>query len=271
MPSQKNNSIKLRANAKINLSLKILGKRPDGFHDIDSVMESVSLHDEIEVKPAASGIKIKCTPNITVNIAEKAAKTLLDEIKLHKGVEITIKKHIPLASGLAGGSADAAAVLVGMNHALDLNLHIAKLSMIGAKVGADVPFCLQGGSCRVTGIGEKIEKINPQGGGAFLLVLPKLEVPTKAVYEAFDKVGAGESNGNDLEAAAINVAPEIKQIKDSLIKATGANWKMSGSGPAMFLKLADLSQAEMYIEKIKELNLDHQIVKRMDAGVEVIS
>jgi len=271
MPSQKNNAIKLRANAKINLSLKISGKRSDGFHDIDSIMQSVSLHDEVEVKAAASGIKIRCAPHIDGNIAEIAAKTLLDEIKLVKGVDITITKHIPLASGLAGGSADAAAVLTGMNLALGLNLHISKLMEIGAKVGSDVPFCLHGGTCRVTGRGDKVERINPKSGVAFILVCPKIELSTKAVYDAYDKTGAEKSNGNDLELAAIKIAPEIKNIKDLLMRSTGEDWRMSGSGPTLFLDLMDLSEAEKYTEKIRELKLDFHVVMRMDQGVELIS
>jgi 4-diphosphocytidyl-2-C-methyl-D-erythritol kinase len=270
MQSQKSNDLKLRAYAKLNLSLKILGKRSDGYHDIDSVLQSISLHDEVEVKHASSGIKVTCSPHINDNIAEKAARTLLDELKLVKGIEINIHKHIPISAGLAGGSTDAAAVLIGMDHVLGLNLHKTKLMEIGAKVGSDVPFCIMGGTCRISGRGEKVEKANPHSGGSFILVFPKIELPTKSVYEEFDKVGAS-GNGNDLEKAAVSIVPEIKKIKDLLISSTGGNWRMSGSGPVLFLELMDLSEAEKHIEKIKELKLDHQIVMRMDAGVEIIS
>jgi 4-diphosphocytidyl-2-C-methyl-D-erythritol kinase len=270
MPLPNNKSVKLRANAKINLSLKVSSKRQDGYHDIDSVMQSISLHDEIEVKPADHGIKVNCTPHISPNIAEKAAKTLLDELKLVKGVDITINKHIPMAAGLAGGSSDAAAVLIGMNIVLGLNLHKHILMEIGAKIGADVPFCLNGGTCRVMGIGEKVERLDHTSGDAFLLVFPKIEVSTKTVYDKFDEVGAGDT-GNDLEKAAISIAPEIKTIKDSLISSTGGAWKMSGSGPTLFLELLDLSDADKYTDKLKELKLNYQVVVKMDAGVEVIS
>jgi len=265
----KNNNIKLRAYAKLNLSLKITGKRADGYHDIDSIMQSISLHDEIEVREAASGIKVKCSPDIADNIAERAAKTLLDEIRLVKGVEIHIKKHIPVAGGLAGGSADAAAVLTGMNAALGLNLHKHKLIEIGAKVGSDVPFCLVGGTCRVTGMGEMVERINPHSSGAFILVLPKLQLSTASVYGEYDRVGAGNST-NELEAAAIKVAPEIKKIIDSLVKATGGNWQMSGSGPSLFMQLTDISESEKHVEAINKLGLEFHVVKRMDQGVEIV-
>ncbi len=270
MHPQSDRAVKLRAYAKINLSLRVIGKRSDGYHDIDSIMQSVSLHDEIEVKPAASGIKVTCTPGIDGNIAEKAAKTLLDEIKLVKGVEISIKKHIPVSCGLAGGSADAAAVLTGMSVALGLNLHKHKLIEIGAKVGSDVPFCLTGGTARVTGRGEKIEKANPQSGAAFLLVLPAMEVPTKAIYDEFDNIGAGSSD-NELEKAAVSKFPRIAAVKEALKKSTGVTWKMSGSGPALFLELMDISDAEKYTEKIQGLKLNYHVVKRMDLGVEIVS
>lgn len=155
MQPQNNGPLKLRAYAKINLSLKVSGKRPDGYHDIDSVLQSISLHDEVELKPSASGIKVHCIPHIEGNIAEKGAKMLLEEIKLAKGVEISIKKNIPVSSGLAGGSADAAAVLIGLNKLFNLNLHMTKLIEIGANIGSDVPFCLIGGTARCTGKGRR--------------------------------------------------------------------------------------------------------------------
>jgi len=270
MPSSKNENIRLRAYAKINLSLKVISKRPDGYHDIDSIMQSVSLHDEIEIKTAPQGIRVRCIPDIAPNIAEKAAKTVLEGLKQAKGIDINIIKRIPLAAGLAGGSADAAAVITGIDRMYGLNLHRARLMELGAKVGADVPFCLTGGTCRVTGIGDKVEKVNPKSGGVFILVFPKIEVSTKEVYDAYDKFGPGNS-GNDLESAAISVAPEIKKIKGRLVKSTGGDWRMSGSGPTLFLELSDLSEAEDHIGKIAELDLAHQLVRRMDKGVEVIN
>jgi 4-diphosphocytidyl-2-C-methyl-D-erythritol kinase len=272
MQSQKpkNNHIKLRAYAKINPSLKVAGKRADGYHDIDSIMQSVSLHDEVEVREAPTGVSVKCSPAIAENIAEKAAKLFLDEIKLVKGVEISIKKHIPVASGLGGGSANAAAAIIGIDHVLGLNLHRNKLMEIGAKIGSDVPFCIVGGTCRVTGRGDKVEKANPHSSAAFILVIPKFEVPTGSVYEEFDRVGAGK-NGNDLELAASKLFPEIKNIKDSLVKATGGNWKMSGSGPSLFMELSDISESEKHVEAIRKLGLEFHVVKRMDSGVETIN
>lgn len=267
---EKNNIVKLRAYAKVNLSLKVLGKRSDGYHDIDSIMQSVSLHDEIDIKPAKSGIKIKCSnAGIVNNTASKAAQLLFEEAKINSGIELNIHKDIPLMAGLGGGSADAAATLIGIDKIFKLNLHKHKLQELGAKIGSDVPFCITGGTCRVTGRGDNVARVNPQSGGAFILVMPELKVSTKAVYEEFDRVGKGDG-GNDLEKAAVSIEPEIKKIKDSLIKSTGGDWRMSGSGPSLFLELMDLSEAEKYTDKIEGLKLKYHVVKRMDAGVEII-
>ncbi len=123
---------------------------------------------------------INCSaPGIKNNIAQKAAELLLKEMKIKNGVHISIKKNIPLSAGLGGGSADAAAVLIGLNALFNLNIHKDKLIELGAKLGADVPFCLVGGTARCLGVGDKIEKINPKTGSAFLLVVPNIEVSTQ--------------------------------------------------------------------------------------------
>ena len=262
--------IKLRAYAKLNLSLNITGKRPDGYHDIDSIMQSISLHDEVDIKVADSGIKVKCSiPGIEDNIAQKAAELLFAEAKIKSGVIIQIKKNIPLSAGLGGGSADAAATLIGLNKLLNLNIHMDKLLEIGAKIGSDVPFCMMGGTARCTGKGEVVERINPQTGSAFMLVIPKIEVPTKIVYNKYDEVGMGSSE-NALEKAAALLFPEINKIKETLNRATGQTWKMSGSGPTLFLELGGLSDAEKYIETVNKMDVFHHVVMRMDAGTEDI-
>jgi len=269
MLSQKNNAIKLRAYAKLNLSLKIIGKRSDGYHDIDSIMQSISLHDEVDINIIESGIKIHCSiPGIENNTAQKAAGLLLAEAKIKTGVNIQIKKNIPISAGLGGGSADAAATLIGLNKLFDLNLHKDILLEIGAKIGSDVPFCLVGGTAKCRGKGEIVEKINPQTGSVFMLVIPKIEVSTKAVYDKYDQVDIGPSE-NALEKAAVILFPEIGKIKESLNRATGQTWKMSGSGPTLYLELRDLSEAEKYTDAVSSLNAIHHVVKRTDIGVEL--
>jgi len=258
--------VKLQAYAKINLSLKVIGKRADGYHDIDSVMQSISLHDEIELSPAESVI-VECSERtIKDNIAAKAAEAIIGEAKLARGVKITIKKNIPVAAGLAGGSADAAATLIGINKLFGLNLHAHKLAEIGLAIGSDVPFCLVGGTARCTGRGEKIERINPQTGPAFIVVVPRIQVSTKEVYDRFDSVGPGDSV-NDLEKAATSGFPRIAAVKETLNKMTGSNWRMSGSGPSLFLELSDISEMERYAPQLEGLKLDHWLVRRADNGV----
>jgi len=269
MRSQKNNAIKLRAYAKLNLSLKITGKRPDGYHDIDSIMQSISLHDEIDLKIIGSEINVHCSiPGIENNTVQKAAFLLLAEAKIKTGVNIQIKKNIPISAGLGGGSADAAATLIGLNKLFDLNLHRDKLLEIGAKIGSDVPFCLVGGTARCTGRGEKMEKINPRTGSSFMLAIPKVKVSTKVVYDKYDETGAGPSE-NALEKAAFSLFPEIGKMKKTLDKATGQDWKMSGSGPTLYIALGDLSEAEKYQDAVSSLNAIHHVVKRTDVGVEL--
>lgn len=270
MPSPKNNGIRLRAFAKINLSLKITGKIPDGYHSINSVMQSVSLHDEIDIAKSDNGIKIICSvPGIQKNTAQKAAELLFAEVKKTPCIRMNITKNIPLSSGMGGGSADAAATLIGINKLLGLNLHVEKLAEIGARIGADVPFCLSGGTARCAGIGEAITRENPRSGAGFILVIPRFAVSTKLVYDEYDRIGSGTS-GNDLENAAVSLFPEIKNIKDSLSRATGRTWQMSGSGPTLFLELRDLSEAERYADALSGINAISHVVKRMNAGVEII-
>jgi len=270
MPSLKNSAIKLRAYAKLNLSLKIIGKRPDGYHDIDSVIQSISLHDEIAIQVCDSGINVKCSiPGIEDNTVLKAAEFLLKESKIKSGVNIKIKKNIPLAAGLGGGSADAAATLIGLNNLFQLNFHKEKLLEIGSQIGSDVPFCLVGGTARCTGRGEKVERINPQTGSAYLIVIPKIQVSTKIVYNKYDEVGSG-GGVNELEKAAVSLFPAIGKIKVVLDHDTSDAWKMSGSGPTLYLELRDLSDVEKYLDVISKIDAVHHVVKRMDTGVEII-
>jgi 4-diphosphocytidyl-2-C-methyl-D-erythritol kinase len=139
---------------------------------------------------------------------------------------------------------------------------------LAAKSGADVPFCLVGGTARCLGVGDKVEKINPRTGSAFLLVVPNIGVSTKDVYNKYDEVGAGDSD-NDLERSAVDLFPKIKEIRETLDAITRKGWKMSGSGPALFLELMDLSESEKYLPLISKLDSVNRLVKRMDAGVEL--
>jgi 4-diphosphocytidyl-2-C-methyl-D-erythritol kinase len=265
-----NNLIKLRAFAKINLTLKVSPKRSDGYHEIDSIMQSVSLHDEIELKKIPSGVKISCTIDIKDNIAAKAAQMVLKECNIDGGVDIHINKQIPLAAGMAGGSADAAAVIYGINALYGLNLHVTKLMDIGSRIGSDVPFCLVGGTARCTGIGERVEKLDQRSGNSFILVVPDISVPTRSVYEEFDRLGpSGEDN--ELERPAVDLFPGIAKEKQRLMGITGEKWKMSGSGPTLFMEMRDLSEAEKFSPLLQASGIKFNIVRLMEHGVETVS
>ncbi|MCX5750294.1 MAG: 4-(cytidine 5'-diphospho)-2-C-methyl-D-erythritol kinase [Candidatus Saganbacteria bacterium] len=231
MPSQ----LKTKAYAKINLSLKILGTRPDGYHNIDSIFQSISLYDEISITLLDTpGIEIVCShPDVPCgerNIVYKAIKALP---VVKTGVRIEIKKQIPVGAGLGGGSSNAAAVLLGLNQLWELGLSILELQKIGAKVGADVPFCLVGGTARVTGIGDIIEKIDPILQGHIVIVKPDFAVSTAWAYENYDKSKHGKFY-NDLEPVVVAKYPQIAQIKQQLTDLGASRAMMSGSGSAVF-------------------------------------
>ena len=153
----------VKANAKINLTLDVIGKREDGYHLLDMVMHSVGIYDEITIKKNyENNIKVSCDNNSLeideMNSAFKAAKLIMEE-KEFSGVDIHINKTIPIGAGMAGGSADAAAVIVGINELFNLNMSLEEMKSIALKIGADEPFCKEGGCVRATGIGEKMEKL----------------------------------------------------------------------------------------------------------------
>lgn len=262
------NHVKLRAYAKINLSLKVLGRRPDGYHDIDSVMQSISLHDEIQIKRTDSNIFVTCTSDIIDNIVLKAAELILKQAKVTSGLEIDIKKNIPIAAGLAGGSTDAAATILGINELLELNLHMDQMLEIGSKIGSDVPFCMVGGTSRCTGRGEKLERIEPKGDSAYILVVPHIvaDQKTKLIYEEFSKAEPSMTE-NDLDAAAEKVFPQIKETKDKLIKLTGRNWKMSGAGPTLFMEMNTLSDTEKFLPILNDLKMPFFVATSMKSGI----
>lgn len=262
----------LKAYAKINLSLKVLDKRPDGFHDIDSIMQSVSLHDVVTLKKIHKGIKIKCAaedvPCDKTNTVYRAAEEMLG-LGIKSGVEINIEKNIPVGAGLAGGSADAAAVIEGINILFSLNLPREQLMKIGEKVGSDVPFCLLGGRAKSSGRGEKIEPHEQQSNQWVVLVNPGYEVSTKWAYEEVDRVGKGNEQ-NDFEVVVAKKHPEVLQIKQQLINLGAVAAQMSGSGPTMFGLFDNKEQAEKALEELINIYLRTYLATFANRGIEVI-
>ena len=247
-----------RAFAKINLGLDIVGKRPDGYHEVNMVMQSIALADEVELLPAE---KISVTtdnediPDGKDNLAWKAAM-LLAEMYGHKpNVQIHIRKHIFSAAGLAGGSADAAAVLRGLNRLWQLGLSADELEVLAAELGSDVPFCIRGGTAAATGRGEILEPLADMPETWVVLAKPKVSVSTAWAYQNFrneevsvrpditamkkavknsDKQEILASMGNVLESVTCKASPEIDAIKETMM-ANGAEISlMSGSGPTVF-------------------------------------
>jgi 4-diphosphocytidyl-2-C-methyl-D-erythritol kinase len=279
--------LRLKAYAKINLSLQILGTRPDGYHELNSIMQSVSLADQLTLTETPSGIQLATTnlklPNDSRNLAYKAAALFWDKVRGMgcevRGVKIYIEKNIPLAAGLAGGSADAAAVLYGLNQLANSAFRIphSALLELGAQIGSDVPFCLLGGNCVVTGRGEQVKRTPFHGKRHFVLVTPDVEVSTKWAYEAFDRITNDElritnlGTKNDLESAVIQKYPIIQRIKERLVELGASYAQMSGSGPTVFGIVPDRGAAERIAATLKGEFARSYAVESVEAGVETIS
>lgn len=264
------NGMKLKACAKINLTLDVIGKRDDGYHLIDSVFQSVSLCDEITVEKSDT-VSVICD-DITIcdkcNIAYKAAEKFFEYTAVDGGAEINIKKYIPLASGMGGGSADAAAVVVALDKIYNTNLTEAQLCEIGLSVGADVPFCILGGTARVGGIGEKMQKLSDMPDCAILLIKHGKKLSTADMYKKVDaspqsifytQTVANAIKNNDLNTVCENVYNAFSAVCDNTelinnIKITNPlAVSLSGSGPTVFAiynNIADATKAKNTLEKI---------------------
>ncbi|MCM8761199.1 MAG: 4-(cytidine 5'-diphospho)-2-C-methyl-D-erythritol kinase [Candidatus Omnitrophica bacterium] len=256
-------SIVVEAPAKVNLFLKVLGRRQDGYHEIFTLFERISLSDMITISRAPEGIKIVSNLPITAkpkdNIAYKAAAAILSRAGLKSGLSIRIKKVIPIAAGLGGGSSDAAAVLTGVNKLLGLGISKKELMKIGAKLGADVPFFILNEPFAIgRGIGDRLSKVRFRGKLWHLIVYPGFKVATRDIYRAFDRnkrvlsksltrYGGGvkmtfptsledatTTLHNDLEGVVIGKKPVIGKIIQCLASSLGRRTMVSGSGPSVF-------------------------------------
>jgi 4-diphosphocytidyl-2-C-methyl-D-erythritol kinase len=250
--------IKILAPAKINLALDVLCRRPDGYHEVDMVMQSLTLADEICLEPGED-IELTCNhsavPLDSRNLAWRAVRLIQAESAISAGIKIIIKKQIPVAAGLAGGSTDAAAVLLGLNRLWKLHLPQSKLMELGVKLGADVPFCIMGQSARAQGIGEKLTPFTSGLQCRVLLITPNIGVSTPFIYhqlrtdriekhpritEVIAALQTGDLKqlarewGNVLEEVVLRHFPEVAFIKN-LLKTEGVGpCLMSGSGPTVF-------------------------------------
>lgn len=250
-----------KAHAKINISLDVVNKREDGYHNLSMIMQTVALHDIVIINQQKSGIHIKCekkyVPSNKKNIGWKAADLFMKEYNIDQGVSIEINKRIPVAAGLAGGSADAAAILRGLRKLFDVQVSDTQLRKLGKKIGADVPYCITGGTMLAEGLGEILTPLIPLKRVPVLLVKPKIGVSTPWVFKNLDlsKIRAGDRPDNHkmmdyinnnrmdkvssemknvLEHVTIPKYPIIKRIKKMMMGAGAMGSMMSGSGPSVF-------------------------------------
>ena len=254
--------IELRAHGKINLSLDVLGRRNDGYHEVKMIMHTVALHDGIFIKKERQrGIRMECNlpslPTNEENLMVRAAKAIMDEFSIEEGLSLRLMKRLPVAAGMAGGSADAAAVFHGINQLFHLNLSTEELEKRAVKHGADIPFCLHKGCYLSEGIGEKLCKLPSLPPCTILLVKPAFSLSTKLIYENLHLENITDAEHPDvdrmikelesgsledicalgdnlLEKVSISLRPEIQVLKDFFIKEGALLSLMSGSGPTVF-------------------------------------
>lgn len=261
------------APAKINLCLHVLGKRPDGYHDLAMLMQRISIYDRItlqlSVKP---GVRVRCA-GVSLdagqdNIAARAARLLLDSAALNTGVDIDIDKQIPVAAGLGGGSSDAATVLMGLNEMLGLQLSSRQLQEKGVKLGADVPFFIFGHPAWATGIGDVLQRVDKLPPVWYVLVNPGIAVSTAWAYgnlrltsrrddlkiprfsSAVDSLVA--ILYNDLEQVTVVQHPLIEQVKGRLMAMGAQGALMSGSGSTVFGVFSERSGAEKAAARLQQ-------------------
>lgn len=246
------------APAKINLTLDTLFKREDGYHEVSMVMATVDLNDNLSFEKRDDNKIVIVSEDQFIpadhrNLAYQAAELLMVENGITSGVTITIEKNIPVAAGLAGGSADAAATFRGVNALFNIRHSLDELAALSAELGSDIPFCIYGGTALATGRGEEIEHLPKPLNAWVILAKPDIGVSTKAIYEALQP-GAGQAAStevaagvksrdyqkiisnmkNDLEPVTCEKYPYVKKLLDNLEKAGADKAMMSGSGPTVF-------------------------------------
>ncbi len=278
-------SIQLNAYAKINLGLDVIGKRPDGYHEVRMIMQTIGLHDKLSINTIHNpNIKMKTNlPFLPVNdknIVYKAVSLIKEKYQIKEGIYINLKKRIPVSAGLAGGSTDAAAALIGMNKLFDLDLSLEDLMDIGVTLGADVPYCLIGGTALSEGIGEKLTSLPPFPDSNILVVKPNINVSTKKIYGNFDlsKVenhpnidgiiaGIKDNNlqeatnhfANVLETVTVKMHPKINIIKETMLNQGALTSLMSGSGPTVFGIFDDNKKAQDAFYHFKTSNFRYRV------------
>lgn len=280
-----NNDISLKALAKINLGLDVVRRREDGYHEVRMIMQTIHLYDRLDIKRTKeSGIQIQTNlsflPVNENNLIYKAAKLLMDEFSITDGVSVKLDKRIPVAAGMAGGSTDAAAMLIGVNRLFSLGLTKRQLMERGVQIGADVPYCIMRGTALAEGIGEALSPLPPMVKCPVLIAKPSISVSTKFVYQnlklddttihpdidrLIDDIKAKNLHdiaahmGNVLETVTIPNYPVIDEIKKHMLSNGAVGAMMSGSGPTVFGLFDDEDTAKKAYKAMRSSHLARQV------------
>lgn len=287
--------VKAIAPAKINLGLLIKGKRADNYHEIDTIMQSVNLCDTIKVRDSMSGdISIKCEKSIGCSPRENIVYKIAEEFFkctgiINPGISVEIEKNIPVCAGLAGGSSDGAAVLRCLDRIFSAGLSEISMQDIGAKIGADIPFCISGGTARAYGTGTKIDRVKSLLGYAIVIVKPYCDVSTKKAYEMYDILGTKTSKSIDNMIDLINKQDvkgtasylfnefeelidnnEIKKVKKIIKKSNPLGVCMSGSGPSVFAVFRTIYEARFCADMLRTDYTDTYVCEPIPYGAKIL-
>lgn len=280
-----NNDISLKALAKINLGLDVVRRREDGYHEVRMIMQTIQLYDRLDIKRTQEpGIQIQTNlsflPVNENNLIYKAAKLLMDEFSITDGVSVKLDKRIPVAAGMAGGSTDAAAMLIGVNRLFSLGLTKKQLMERGVQIGADVPYCIMRGTALAEGIGEALSPLPPMIKCPVLIAKPSISVSTKFVYQnlklddttihpdidrLIDDIKAKSLHdiaahmGNVLETVTIPNYPVIDEIKKHMLSNGALGAMMSGSGPTVFGLFDNEDTAKKAYKAMRSSHLARQV------------
>lgn len=280
-----NNDISLKALAKINLGLDVVRRREDGYHEVRMIMQTIQLYDRLDIKRTQEpGIQIQTNlsflPVNENNLIYKAAKLLMDEFSITDGVSVKLDKRIPVAAGMAGGSTDAAAMLIGVNRLFSLGLTKRQLMERGVQIGADVPYCIMRGTALAEGIGEALSPLPPMVKCPVLIAKPSISVSTKFVYQnlklddttihpdinrLIDDIKAKNLHdiaahmGNVLETVTIPNYPVIDEIKKHMLSNGALGAMMSGSGPTVFGLFDNEDTAKKAYKAMRSSHLARQV------------
>ncbi len=285
MSSDRKNTITKKAYAKVNLGLDVIRRREDGYHEVRMIMQTVDICDVLTfTRQERPGIVVTTDkeelPGDESNLIYKAARLVTETCSVREGIKIELQKRIPMAAGMAGGSTDAAAVFHGMNEMFGLGMDEDEMCALGVKIGADIPYCVRGGTALAEGIGEILTKLPDAPACVVLVAKPDIDVSTKYVYENLhaesleyhpdidgmraaieegDLRGMAERMGNVLETVTVNAYPVIREIKEVMKKSGAWNALMSGSGPTVFGIFGEEEKARKAYNEIAQANLAGQL------------